>query len=86
MALSFSPDITGGIRSLVGDAVNNITGDSQSFVFEPHFQVEINHSGSMDDTDAKSYGEKIADTAIEKLYSAFERRGISSTRASRLKP
>lgn len=80
------PDITGGIRSLVGDAVNNITGDSQSFVFEPHFQVEINHSGSMDDTDAKSYGEKIADTAIEKLYSAFERRGISSTRASRLKP
>lgn len=80
------PDITGGIRSLVGDAVNNITGDSQSFVFEPHFQVEINHIGSMDDTDAKSYGEKIADTAIEKLYSAFERRGISSTRASRLKP
>ena len=28
----------------------------------------------------------IADTAIEKLYSAFERRGINSTRGSRLKP
>lgn len=80
------PDITGNVRSLVGDAVNNITEGSQSFVFEPHFQVEINHNGSMNDTDAKSYGEKIADTAIEKLYSAFERRGISSTRASRLKP
>ena len=80
------PDITGSIRSLVGDAVNNITDGSQSLVFEPHIQVEINHSGTMNDTDAKSYGEKIADTAIEKLYSAFERRGISSTRASRLKP
>lgn len=80
------PDITGSIRSLVGDAVNNITEGSQSLVFEPHIQVEINHSGTMNDTDAKSYGEKIADTAIEKLYSAFERRGISSTRASRLKP
>lgn len=80
------PDITGNIRSLVGDAVSNITEGSQSLVFEPHIQVEINHSGTMNDTDAKSYGEKIADTAIEKLYSAFERRGISSTRASRLKP
>lgn len=80
------PDITGNIRSLVGDAVSNITEGSQSLVFEPHIQVEINHSGTMSDTDAKSYGEKIADTAIEKLYSAFERRGISSTRASRLKP
>lgn len=80
------PDITGSIRSLVGDAVNNITEGSQSLIFEPHIQVEINHSGTMNDTDAKSYGEKIADTAIEKLYSAFERRGISSTRASRLKP
>lgn len=80
------PDITGNIRSLVGDAVNNITEGSQSLVFEPHIQVEINHSGTMNDTDAKGYGEKIADTAIEKLYSAFERRGISSTRASRLKP
>lgn len=80
------PDITGNIRSLVGDAVNNISDGSQSFVFEPHIQVEINHSGTMNDTDAKSYGEKIADTAIEKLYSAFERRGISSTHVSRLKP
>ena len=80
------PDITGSIRSLVGDAVNNITDGSQSLVFEPHIQVEINHSGTMNDTDAKNYGEKIADTAIEKLYSAFERRCISSTLASRLKP
>ena len=80
------PDITGGIRSLVGSAINSITDGSQSFVFEPHIQVEINHSGTMNETDARSYGEKIADTAIEKLYSAFERRGISSTRTSRLKP
>lgn len=80
------PDLTNGIRAMLGDAASSITTGSQSMVFEPHIQVEINHNGSMDDNDAKSYGEKIADTAIEKLYSAFERRGISSARASRLKP
>ena len=80
------PDFTGNIRSMVGDAVNSITNNSQSTVFEPHFQIEINHSGTMDDADARSYGEKIAETAIEKLYNAFERRGISSTRTARLKP
>ena len=80
------PDITGGIRSLISDAANNISTSSQSMVFEPHIQVEINHSGNMNNSDAKSYGEQIANTAIEKLYGAFERRGISSTRAARLKP
>jgi hypothetical protein len=33
-----------------------------------------------------TFGERIADVAIDKLYSAFERRGINSTRGSRLKP
>lgn len=80
------PDITGSIRSLISDATSNISTSSQSMVFEPHIQVEINHSGNMSNADAKSYGEQIADTAIEKLYGAFERRGISSTRAARLKP
>ena len=80
------PDLTGGLRSLISSTASNISSSSQSMVFEPHIQVDIHHSGNMSDADAKSYGEKIADTAIEKLYGAFERRGISSTRASRLKP
>jgi len=80
------PDLTGGLRSLISSAASNISSSSQSMVFEPHIQVDIHHSGNMSDADAKNYGEKIADSAIEKLYGAFERRGISSTRASRLKP
>ena len=80
------PDLSGGLRSMVGDLANNITSGSQGLVFNPQIRVEINHNGAMSDTDAKSYGEKIADTAIEKLYGAFERRGINSTRAARLKP
>lgn len=80
------PDISGALRSMVSGTTENITSNNQSFVFEPHIQVDISHNGEMADTDAKNYGEQIADTAIEKLYSAFERRGISSTRGARLKP
>lgn len=80
------PDFTSGVRNLVNNATNNISSGAQSTVFEPHIQVEINHSGNMNDSDAKSYGEQIADTAIKKLYSAFERRGINSNLSSRLKP
>lgn len=80
------PDISGTLRSMVSGTTENITSNNQSFVFEPHIQVDISHNGEMADTDAKNYGEQIADTAIEKLYSAFERRGISSTRGARLKP
>lgn len=80
------PDISGTLRSMVSGTTENITSNNQSLVFEPHIQVDISHNGEMADTDAKNYGEQIADTAIEKLYSAFERRGISSTRGARLKP
>lgn len=80
------PDISGTLRSMVSGTTENITSNNQSLVFEPHIQVDISHNGEMADADAKNYGEQIADTAIEKLYSAFERRGISSTRGARLKP
>ena len=80
------PDMFGGVRSMFNDVARNISSSSQGLVFEPHIEVEINHSGNMSNADAKSYGEQIAETAIDKLYDAFERRGISSTRAARLKP
>lgn len=76
-----------GIKDTMSGLTQDIIGGTaQSLVFEPHFEVNITHSGEMADTDAKAYGERIADVAIDKLYSAFERRGINSTRGSRLKP
>ena len=75
------------ISTMMQSATQDIvSGGAQSFVFEPRIEVNITHNGSMADSDAKGYGEKIAGVAIDKLYSAFERRGISSTRGSRLKP
>lgn len=75
------------ISTMMQSATQDIVSSgAQSFVFEPRIEVNITHNGSMADSDAKDYGEKIAGVAIDKLYSAFERRGISSTRGSRLKP
>ena len=81
------PAPASGIKDTMSGLTQDIIGGgAQSLVFEPHFEVNITHSGEMADTDAKAYGERIADVAIDKLYSAFERRGINSTRGSRLKP
>lgn len=80
------PSVSTDAKSLIGDTMHGVVSGSQSFVFEPHIDVEINHTGEMTDADAQSYGDQIANTTIEKLYSAFERRGINSTRGSRLKP
>ena len=80
------PSVSTDANSLIGDTAHSIVGGSQSLVFEPHIEVAISHNGAMSDTDAESYGDKIANTTIDKLYSAFERRGINSTRGSRLKP
>lgn len=80
------PSVSTDANSLIGDTAHSIVGGSQSLVFEPHIEVAISHNGEMSDTDAESYGDKIANTTIDKLYSAFERRGINSTRGSRLKP
>lgn len=81
------PAPASSIKDTMGGLTQDIIGSAaQSLVFEPHFEVNITHSGEMADTDAKAYGERIANVAIDKLYSAFERRGINSTRGSRLKP
>ena len=75
----------------IGETLNSLTHDiasvgAQNTVYEPHFEVNIAHNGNMSDSDARAYGEQIAGVAIDKLYSAFERRGINSTKSSRLKP
>ena len=55
-------------------------------MYEPHIEVQISHNGNMDDNDARRYGEQIANTAIEKLYGAFERKGINGSISTKLKP
>lgn len=70
--------------------INRITYEPNTspggMIFEPRIEVNISHSGDMDMSQAQAYGDKIASVAIDKLYSAFERRGISSSRGARLKP
>lgn len=44
--------------------------------FAPNISVSISHSGEMRDSDAKRYGQEIADTALERLKNAFTKRGI----------
>lgn len=62
-----------------------VTATAQT-VFSPEFNIEINHNGEMSDDEARRYGSEIADTAIAKLYNAFERKGISNHNGAKLKP
>ena len=45
-------------------------------VFAPSVSVVINHDGEMDDNDARRYGQLTADAVLEKLRTAFNRRGL----------
>ena len=75
------------IKDVMSSMSHDVVNDTaQNLMLEPHFEVNITHNGEVTDTDAKAYGEKIADVAIDRIYSAFRRRGINSTRGSRLKP
>lgn len=60
-------------------------GNTQNMVYSPTINVAINHNGSMSDGDARKYGKDVADTALDRMYSAFERRGIGGIFGTRLK-
>lgn len=53
--------------------------------FAPSITVEINHSGSLSEADARRYGDIAADAALDKLSDAFGRRGITSFGGALLK-
>ena len=53
--------------------------------FAPTITVEINHSGSLSEADARRYGDIAADAALDKLSDAFGRRGITSFGGALLK-
>lgn len=77
-----SPDAKGIFNDVAGQTVDG----RSSLVFEPHIEVYIEHDGSATPEAARAFGTQIADTALDKLYEAFERRGVNSNRNSRLKP
>ena len=56
-----------------------------STVYEPHIEVTITGSRDMSDMDARQFGEQIADVTLDKLYEAFERKGIGTSVNSRTK-
>ena len=64
----------------------HISEEINNYKIEPSIHIEINHNGNMTDSDAARYSERIANTTLDKLYSAFERKGITNTFNSRLKP
>ena len=74
------------MSGLISRVASEQSAPTGGLIFEPHIEVNISHSGGLDMSQAEAYGDKIASVAIDKLYSAFERRGISSTRGARLKP
>ena len=49
---------------------------NREFDFHPEVNVYISHNGNMSDADAKRYGEAAAESVLDKLNSAFSRRGI----------
>lgn len=70
----------------IDGVAHGVINTSTQTVFNPEFTIEINHNGDMSDDEARRYGEEIADTAIAKLYNAFERKGISNHNGAKLKP
>lgn len=60
-------------------------GGSQSIVFSPSIQVTIQHNGSVSDSDAEVYGNKIADITLGKLSEAFGKKGIRNFSGTLLK-
>lgn len=60
-------------------------GAGGGMVFSPTINVEINHNGSMSSADARKYGNDVADSALERMYNAFERRGVTGVFGTRLK-
>ena len=67
----------------LSDVKNTVTNNSS--VFSPTISVEITHSGEMTDAAASGFGKKIANTALDLLHDAFERRGIGTLAGVKLR-
>lgn len=64
--------------------VGNITNNN-TITFSPNVEVNITHSGSLDNSDATKFGKITANAVIDEINDAFQRRGISSITNASLK-
>lgn len=64
--------------------VGNITNNN-TITFSPNVEVNITHSGSLDNSDAAKFGKITANAVIDEINDAFQRRGISSITNASLK-
>lgn len=62
-----------------------VTNGGSSIEFSPKIEVNISHSGAMDDSDARRYGNIAAETALSNLKEAFTKKGISNIGSASLK-
>ena len=65
--------------------INKQGKGSQNVVYSPTINVAISHNGTMSKEDAKVYGKEIADAALDRMYNAFERRGVTGVFGTRLR-
>ena len=72
------------VRQTIGAIVDRglrshaVIDDGRSIAsFAPNIEVNIHHNGNMSDSDARRYGNEIADVALDKLWSTLQRRGIT---------
>lgn len=81
---SFKNTFSGQNRmpALVGNTIPETTNNMN---FNPIVNVNIQHSGSLDDGDAKRFGNIAANSVLSELTDAFSRRGISNMGSAFLK-
>ena len=82
--VSFKNAFSGQNRmpALVGNAIPETTNNMN---FNPIVNVNIQHSGNLDDGDAKRFGSIAANSVLSELTDAFSRRGISNMGSAFLK-
>ena len=68
-----------------GDRTLPVPRQAEGMSFSPVINVNIAHSGSMDERDAEHYGQIAADTTLQRLKDAFSKRGITSIAGAALK-
>ena len=61
------------------------THGGSSIEFSPKIEVNISHTGAMNDNDARRYGNIAAETALSNLREAFTKKGISNIGSAALK-
>lgn len=73
----------GDMITPVRDLING--GSNSEYAFSPVVNVNISHSGTLSENDARRYGKIAADSALQELEDAFSKRGITTLGNAALK-